>query len=158
RRRALGPLLPARAHRSACPNDSSVQSALLRFRVLPPPAAGADVLAGLDRARAGGATQARIAAGVEGVVGHAVLPHVLPRLAPRPARERVDLHDAAVAVVDLDRGQHRARDRLLAAEAGGPGLEGGERAVEGLHLADAAAELALLHALTEREEALLAEQ
>src|SRR4029079_19739653 len=132
-----------------------VETALLGLRVLPPPAAGADVFAGLDRAGAGRASQARIALVVQRVVGDLVRAHVVPGLRLRPLHERVHLHDAAVAMVDLDRGQDRARDRLLAAQAGAPGVEGRERAVERLHLADAAATLALLHALPEREEALL---
>ncbi len=65
---------------------------------------------------------------------------VLPDLVVRPLGERVELDDRLVVVVDLDLADVRAGGPLVAAQRGHPGVEPLERAVEGLHLADAAAE------------------
>src|SRR6266576_541539 len=80
--------------------DRAVHAALLGRIRLPPPAAGAVVLALADRARAGCAADRRVALGVERVHRYVVLAQVLPDLPLRPLGERVQLHDRAVVVVD----------------------------------------------------------
>ncbi|KKM74839.1 hypothetical protein LCGC14_1396260, partial [marine sediment metagenome] len=59
---------------------SGVQAALLVLRVLPPPASGADVIAGLDGAGAGSAADAGEAAVMEEVVGDVTGADVFPNL------------------------------------------------------------------------------
>src|SRR6266496_3831225 len=61
-------------------NRPAVQPALLVLGSLPPPAPGANVLAGLDRARARRAADARVPEGVQRVRGHVVAPDVAPDL------------------------------------------------------------------------------
>src|SRR3972149_4691913 len=78
---------------ASCP--PLVQATLLVLRVLPPPAAGADVLPRLDGAGAGRAADAGEAAVVEGVVGGGVRLDVVPGLLLAPVDQRVDLGDAA---------------------------------------------------------------
>src|SRR4051794_20451285 len=82
--------------------DRAVDPALLRCVRLPPPAARAARLARRSRPRARRAADRLVAAVVERVVGHLALAHVLPDLVLRPLGERVELHDRAVVVVDLD--------------------------------------------------------
>src|SRR5438445_11054035 len=69
--------------------DRAVHAALLGCIRLPPPAAGAVVLALADRARARCATDRRVALRVQPVHGDAVLAQVGPDLALRPLGERV---------------------------------------------------------------------
>src|SRR5213076_2232896 len=78
--------------------DRAVHAALLGCIRLPPPAAGAVVLAGLDGTRAGGAADRRVALRVEPVYRRFVLAEVGSDLALRPLRERVELDDRAVVV------------------------------------------------------------
>src|ERR1700720_590566 len=82
--------------------DRAVNPALLRRVRLPPPTSGATRLARLDRARARGAADRRVAPVVERVVRHLALSDVVPNFLLRPLGERVQLHDRAVVVVDLD--------------------------------------------------------
>src|SRR6266545_8354467 len=116
------------------------------------------MLAGRDRAGARRAADRRVALVVERVDGNAVLVGVGAHLVHRPARERVDLGDAAVRAIDLDLGRRRPRDRLIVAEAGHPRVEAGERAAERLDLADAAALVPVVERVAEAVEALDAEQ
>ena len=90
---------------------------------LPPPAAGARVLARARRAGAGRAADRRVPLGVERVAGHVVLADVVPDLLDRPLGERVQLDEPAVVVVDLDLADVRAGRPLLAAQPGDPGVE-----------------------------------
>src|ERR1022692_4502550 len=135
-----------------------VQTALLVLGVLPPPAAGARVLTGLDGARARGAADRRIAAIVQRVDGDAVLLGVGAHLFHRPADQRVDLHDVAVGAIDLDLGRLGAGDRLLVAQARHPRLEAGQRAAEWLDLADATALVPVVERIPKAVEALGADQ
>src|SRR4051794_24163201 len=81
--------------------DRAVDAALLRRVRLPPPAAGAEVFAGLRRARARRAADRGVALVVQRVVGQLVLEDVLLHLVLGPFGDRVELHDRAVVVVDL---------------------------------------------------------
>src|SRR5689334_15088024 len=96
-----------------------VQAAFLGFRVFPPPAAGADVFARLDRAGAGLAADRRVAALVQAVVGHVVGADVLPHILLRPVGQRVELGHAVGGIVFLH-GQFGAGGRLGAALSGDP--------------------------------------
>src|SRR5689334_2442596 len=135
-----------------------VQPALLVLGRLPPPAASADVLAGLDCPGAGRAADRGIAARVQRIDRQSVLSRVAPDLRLAPGGERIELEDASVGAVDLRDGDLRAGDRLLAAQPGDPRRLVRERARERLELADGAALLALLDAAAEGEESLLALQ
>src|SRR5207244_2877852 len=126
-----------------------VQPALLAGALLfPPPAAGALVLAGLHRARARIATDRRIAAIVQRVVGNIVLVQVVPHVFRAPVGERAELPQA-VDGIERRFFQAGARVRLLAPEAGDPGALAREGALERFDLAHVAAGLALLHAVVE---------
>ncbi len=128
-----------------------MQAALLRVFAFPPPAAGAEVLAERDRARAGGAADAGIERVVQPVVGHLVPGDVVPYVAPAPVGERAYL-DAAVglALGVLDLG---AVARLLAAQPGDPGVAAGHHAAQRFELAQRAAGLAQLDAAVHRARA-----
>src|SRR5947207_1275487 len=82
--------------------DRAVDAALLGRVRLPPPAAVARRLARPDRARARRAADRGVAALVQRMRGHVVGAGVVPDLLLRPLGERVELHDRAVVVVDLD--------------------------------------------------------
>src|SRR3954467_2524556 len=82
--------------------DRAVDAALLRRIRLPPPAARPQVLARLGRSGARRAADGRGALVVQRVVRQVVLAHVVPDLLLRPLGERIQLHDRAVVVVDLD--------------------------------------------------------
>ena len=99
---------------------------------------------GRDRARARRAADRGVAAVVERVVRDVALAHVVPDLFLRPLGERVELDDRAVVVVDLDLADVGARRPLVAAQAGDPRVERGQVPRQRLHLADVAAEQALL--------------
>src|SRR5712691_3354171 len=108
--------------------------ALLGSIRLPPPASVARRLARRDRPGARRAADRRVAALVERVRRHAVLARVVPDLVLGPLGERVELHDRAVVVVDLDLADVGARGPLVAAKAGHPRVEGGEVADQGYDL------------------------
>ena len=125
-----------------------MQAAFLRGLVFPPPAAGAEILADGDRARARRAADAGHELVVQRVVGHLVQGDVVPDVVPGPVGERIEL-GAAVAV-GLDERDAAAVVGLLAAQAGDPGGAPVEHAPEGLHLANLAARLAQLDAAVHR--------
>src|SRR5262249_29788836 len=124
--------------------DGAVDPALLGRVRLPPPAPGARRLARPDRARARRAADRRVALRVERVQRDLALAHVVPDLLLAPLRERVELDDRAVVVVDLHLADVAARRPLVAAEAGDPRVESGEVPRQRLDLADVAAEQPLL--------------
>ena len=119
---------PRRAPRSAgcstpawSPERSGVQAAL--------GLAGAGPAAFAPRAGDGAvrAADRRVALVVERVVGQVVLGDVAPHVLVRPVRERVEL-PALVLGVPGELGRAGARRRLVAAQAGDPGVDVGERA------------------------------
>src|SRR4051812_2594391 len=81
--------------------DGAVDPAFLRRVRLPPPAAGTARRARLDRARARRAADRGVALVVERVVRNIALAHVVPDLLLVPLRQRVELDDGAVVMVDL---------------------------------------------------------
>src|ERR1700710_1783255 len=101
----------------------AVQAAL--GLVLPGPAslaAGAGV-------RARGAADRLVAAVVQRVVGQVMLRDEAPDVAVAPVGQRIELPEA-VRLVPLQLGSVGARRRLFAAQAGHPGVEPAERALE----------------------------
>src|SRR5262245_5062635 len=124
--------------------DRAVDAALLGRVLLPPPPAVAALLARCERPGAGGTADRRVAAVVERVVGDVALADVVPDLVLGPLGERVELHDSAVVVVDLDLPDVRPARPLVSAQAGDPGVQRCQVAGERLHLADVAAEQAVL--------------
>src|SRR5947208_4256167 len=115
--------------------DRAMHPALLRRVRLPPPAAGTVVLALADRARARRAADRRVALRVQAVHGNIVLAEIGPHLALRPLRERLDLDDRAVVVVDLDLADVRPRRPLVATQPGHPRVEPVEMLRQQLDLA-----------------------
>src|SRR2546423_1427554 len=94
--------------------DRTVDPALLGRVRLPPPAAVSARLALPDRTGARRAANRGVAALVQRMRRHAVLARVLPDFVLRPLGERVELHDRAVVVVDLDLADVRAGGPLVA--------------------------------------------
>src|SRR3569833_2147852 len=133
-----------------------VQSALLAFRILPPPAAGANVLPAGGRAGAGCAAEAGIELVVQLVVGHAEVADVIPNVVVAPLDQRIEFLQA-VASVPLGYTEVGACRRLLAAQTGDPGFFALERALQRFHLADMAAALAQVDAVVKRVGAVLAD-
>src|SRR6478735_8251939 len=116
-----------------------MHAALLRGALLPPPAAGPLVGAGVDGSGARVAADRLVPFIIQGVARHAVLADVVPDLFLGPVRQRVDLDQATVVVVDLDLADVRARRPLVAAQAGDPAVELAEDAHQRTDLADVAA-------------------
>src|SRR5256885_8261721 len=106
--------------------------------VRPGPPSCTFVLAHEDGTRAGDAADRRIARVVQRVVGNLVHMDVRLDALRAPIHERLDLPDA-VALRPLDPLCIRAGQRLLAADAGDPGVVRRERALERLDLADVTA-------------------
>src|SRR5262245_10811038 len=113
-----------------------VQAALDLF--LTRPAAGARVLAWHHLARAVRASDRRVVPVVQRVVGNLVLANVGPDVVEAPVRQRVRLHESEL-LVPLDLLRVRPRGGLVAADAGDPGVDLAERALQGLDLANRAA-------------------
>src|SRR2546428_6304565 len=98
-----------------------MQAAFLDLSLLlPPPAAGALVLAGDGGARAGFAADRGVPALVQRVIWEVVLVDVRPDLVLGPRGQRRDLCQALVLGVGRDDWSRRARRSLLAAQAGDP--------------------------------------
>jgi len=72
----------------------NVDPAFLAVFRFPPPAPGANVFAGPYRTGAGIATDRRIAAVVQCVVGHFALADIGPDLLLAPIRQRIEFHQA----------------------------------------------------------------
>src|SRR6266508_3847269 len=109
----------------------------LKFVGIRPPT-GPFLLVGPRRARAGDAADRAVAGLVQRVVRDVVRLDVAPDLLLAPVRERRDLPDA-VTIGALDLAGVGTRGRLVAADAGDPGVVGLERLDERLDLADVAA-------------------
>src|SRR5256714_1610199 len=136
---------------------SRMQTAFARLRLLPPPAAGTAALAGLNRAGAWGAPDARKLAIVEPIVRQAPRADVLPHLGLGPIEQRAHLVQAMLRV-PLQRLAAGASRRVLAAHTRDPAAVAGDRAFEGLHFTNAAAFEARLEAVIEAVHTLLRHQ
>src|SRR6188472_3672375 len=136
--------------------DGAVDAAFLRRVRLPPPAAGAARRTRFDRARARSAADRGVALVVERVVRNVPFAHVVPDVLLVPLGERVELHDRAVVVVDLDLADVGAARPLVAAQAGDPRVERMQVLGERADLAEVAAEQAQVDARLEEIDAVLA--
>src|SRR5579871_1582808 len=114
-----------------------MQSALTRVGLLPPPATGTVILTGLDGARAGCAANTRIAAIMQHVVRQLLGEDVGPDLGLGPVEQRAHLGNPMR--IARDGRPIRARLGLFAPQSRDPGVISGNRAPEGLDLADLAA-------------------
>src|SRR5579875_1588402 len=140
---------------SAC-LDRAVHAALLRGVLLPPPSAGARILARTDRTRAGRTANAPVSPVIEWMVRDVMLPNVGEDLLFHPVSQGIDLNDAAVIMVELDLADIRSGCPLIAAEAGNPRIEIRQHPAERFDLADLAAGQAILHRFVEEIHAVLA--
>ena len=127
-----------------------MEAALLDRILLPPPASFAAVAG----AGAGGAADAGIALGVEGVAGHVVPGEVSREFGVGPVHQRIQL-EAVAGIVQL--GGVAALGRLGTAKTGGPGVDTFERSLEGAHLADFAAQAAAGDRIAEEVQAVAAD-
>src|ERR1019366_4068279 len=110
------------------------------FRILfPPPASRALALAGLNGARTGRATDARVAPRVQGMHRNLVPREVLLHARCAPIGQGTDFHPAVGAALHF--GNATAGFALIAAQAGGPGLQGFQFALQRAHFAHIAAAL-----------------
>lgn len=125
-----------------------MQTTLLFARIFPPPAARAEVLAGLDGTGAGSAADADEASVVERVVRDVVLPNEVAHLIECPVEERVKFEEL-VGLVPFEWGHVLAVGRLFSADASDPELLTLQGASEGFHLADVATLLAVFDRIVE---------
>ena len=70
------------------PAQIDVQPALLGIGIFPPPTARAKILDPLNRAGARSATDTGVALIVKPVVGHVIIPDLVPHLIVTPVRQR----------------------------------------------------------------------
>src|ERR1700722_6207657 len=133
-----------------------MQAALAGFAALPPPAARADVLAGLHCTRARGAADARKAAVMQCVVRQALSADVVPHLVLRPFEQRTHLVKTIFAVPFHGRRQ-RPAGRLTPPNARNPGAAACDGAAERLHFAHPAAPATLIETVAESVDAVLAD-
>src|SRR5215470_13075370 len=105
---------------------SHVQAAFFGFGIFPPPASGTEVFSRPYRARAGRAANAGVALVMKTIVGDVVLADIVPHLVMGPIDQRIDLHEVAVFPIQFDLPGLRARYRLLAPQAGHPGIQSAE--------------------------------
>ncbi len=139
------------------PVRTDMQAALFLLVLLPPPAAGALALAGLERARAGRAADGEKAHGVQLIDGHAERLGRGDDALARVIGERIELDELALDI-ELDEIDALARLRLIGAQPGHPGGDAGEQARERLHLAHMAAGLAILDRAIETIDAMLGDE
>src|ERR1035438_2744488 len=121
-----------------------VNSTLLFGVLFPPPAPSALAFAGLHGARTGRATDARVAPRVQGMHRNLVPRQVLLHARRAPIGQGTDFHPAVGAALYF--GNAAAGFALIAAQAGGPGLEGFQFALQRAHFARIATALPRRHA------------
>jgi len=116
---------------------TAMQPAFLSF-LLPPPSAGALLLAGPDCARARCAADRHKASVVKGIVGNAVFADERENPLAGPVEQRVDLNQPVMRI-DSGKRDAGALVRLIGTQAGDPCGGSRKRAPERFHLADLAA-------------------
>ncbi len=125
-----------------------MQSAFLFLRLFPPPAAGAEVFAGLDGAGAGGAADADEPLVVQGVVGDIVLANEGAGLFEGPVEKRVKFNEF-MGDIPFEVGHVLPVGRLVGTDAGDPDGLVAERALQGLYFPDMAAGFAVFDGVVE---------
>src|SRR5579859_7126817 len=103
--------------------DGAVHATLLGRVLFPPPATASGVGAWLHWPRAWRAANRLVALIIQRVVGHVVRPNVVPDLFVGPIRERAQLHQATVVIIQLDLADVRARRPLITPQSSHPGVE-----------------------------------
>src|ERR1039458_5903145 len=121
-----------------------VNSTFLFGILFPPPAPRALAFAGLHGTRTGRATDARVAPRVQRMLRNVVPRQVLLHARCVPIGQGTDFHAAIGAALYF--GNATAGFALIAAQAGGPGLEGCQFALQRAHFARVAAALPRRHA------------
>src|SRR3954465_8918489 len=116
-----------------------MDAAFLVGVLLPPPAAGPLGLARHHRPCARRAARRRVAVVEQLVIGHFLVPDVVPDAVQGPVGEWVQLDDAAVLAVELDLRDVAPAHPLLAPEARDPCVQRRELALQRLDLAARAA-------------------
>lgn len=115
-----------------------MQSALLFPRLFPPPAAGAEIFAGLDGTGAGSAANADEPFIVQGIVRDIVLANEVSGLLEGPVEKRVKFNEF-MGCVPFEVGHVLPVGRLIGANTGDPDSLLMERAPQGFHFSDLAA-------------------
>src|SRR3954451_22332126 len=123
-----------------------MQTTLLDFRVFPPPAAGSNILTGCDGACTGGTTYACVALVVERIIGDIELLKICPHVGQTPVQQGTEFLQAVVGI-ELRLSQILPGWRLIAAQAGDPGMLAVQGAPQRFHLPYMAAVFAQLYAV-----------
>ena len=134
-----------------------MQSAFLFGGILPPPAPGAKILAGLDGAGAGCAADADETFVVEGVDGDMVGAGVVAHFVKRPIKQGVEFDELAFGV-PFEGAHVAAVGRLFGADAGEPEVGLLQGAVEGFHFSDVTAFLSVFDGLVKTVGAFFGEE
>src|SRR5215470_6759597 len=113
--------------------------------MLPPPAAGADVLARFDRTGARRTADAWISAGVEWIDRHIMAREIAPHFLVAPGGKRIEFWQGVFSVELLD-GDVAPGDRLRTPLSGDPGASPGKRERERCRFANRATTSAQLDA------------
>jgi len=106
------------------------------------PSAGTRIVPWCDRAGAVHAADAGIIPIVKRIVGQLAVANVLPYPLPRPIGQRIDFQNAKSGIPGNFAGVS-ALPRLIPADGGDPGAEGGEVPAEGIDFAQLAAQIGI---------------
>src|SRR5690606_12106652 len=120
-----------------------MQTAFFLTLIFPPPASGAEVVAFLHRTCTGRTADTRKSAVVQSIVGYIIFFDILLHLFKSPEKNRMNLHQL-VYLVPLNPVHLFPVLRLVRPNTGYPNLFTGQGPVQGLHLTDAAALLAVI--------------
>src|SRR5262245_14726291 len=110
--------------------NRAVHATLVRGTLFPPPASSAMVLPRLHRTSAGRAADAGVTQIIERMVRHVVRTDIIPHLIFSPVGQGVDLHNAAMVMVEFDFANVGAGGPLIATEPRHPGVKMVERPAE----------------------------
>lgn len=116
--------------------------------ILPPPAARAEILAGLDGAGARGAADADETSVMQGVIWNIVVAHEVAHMLESPVEKRVKF-EKLMRRVPFEGSHVVAVGRLLRADAGDPKLLPFKRPAERLYFADMATFLSVFDGVVE---------
>src|SRR5215210_7245354 len=134
-----------------------METALLLFLVLPPPAAGARVLTGLHRAGARRAADRHETPRMQRINWNVVIGDVGGEVLRGPIRDGIDLEQRACFVPSRERHPCPLL-RMLATDAGDPAGRAPKLAVQRTHFPHFAAGFAVLDRMAEAEHAITANE